>query len=131
MSAVIDTNVLIFDTFEDSEFHERASDGLDSLEKWYLPDIVFHELMWFFRSRAIELSNAKTKIEEYLTHEKSIFSSCTPDDVRFAVNLKNYRNYNDYLILSAAKRLEQPLFSFDEELEKSARKNALRMIKKK
>jgi predicted nucleic acid-binding protein len=86
--------------------------------------------MWFFKSRSIELSRAKIKIEEYLTNEKSLFSGCTADDVRFATNVKNYKNYNDYLILSAAKRLEQPLFSFDDELEKIARKNAVRMTKK-
>ncbi|MDA4130893.1 MAG: PIN domain-containing protein [Thaumarchaeota archaeon] len=130
MSAVIDTNVLIFDTFEDSEFHEQASDRLNSLEKWCLPDIVFHELMWFFESRAIELSKAKIKIEEYLTNEKSVFCGCTADDIRFVTHLRNYHNYNDYLILSVAKRLELPLFSFDEELEKIARKNAVRVIKK-
>ena len=58
MSAVIDTNVLVFDTFEDSEFHAEASGRLDSIEKWHLPDIVFHELMWFFKSEDYELSRA-------------------------------------------------------------------------
>lgn len=131
MSALIDTNVLIFDTFEDSEFHRQASDGLNSLTNWYLPDIVFHEMMWFFRSRTIDQLKARLKIEEYLTNEKCVFSSCTPDDIRFAIDMKSYANYNDHLILSLAKRLELPLFTFDQELEKTAKKNAVRIVKKR
>ena len=127
---MIDTNVLIFDTFEDSEFHTQSSGGLNSLEKWYLPDIVFHELAWFFKSRGIEHSKAKVKIEEYLTNEKTVYSACAPDDIRFAVvDLKNYANYNDCLILSLAKRVELPLFSFDRELERTAKKHSVRILK--
>jgi len=47
LSAVVDTNVLIFDTFEDSEFHIEAMKLLDSLKRWILPSIVFHEYVWF------------------------------------------------------------------------------------
>lgn len=47
MSAVVDTNVLIFDTFEDSEFHTEAMKLLDSLKKWILPSIAFREYAWF------------------------------------------------------------------------------------
>ena len=122
--------MLIFDTFEDSEFHSQASKGLNSLAKWYPPDIVFHEFVWFFKSRAIEQSKVRLKIEEYLTNEKSLFSTCTPDDIRFAMDLKNYANYNDHVILSFAKRLELPLFTFDEDLERVARKLAVRIARK-
>lgn len=129
MSAVIDTNVLIFDTFEDSEFHVEASNGLDSIEKWYLPDIVFHEFIWFFKSEDYQLSRARLKIEEYLTHEKSAFSQCTADDVRFASKVGNYSDYNDFIILSIAKRLEFPIFTFDGQLRNKARKYGVQAVK--
>jgi len=95
-----------------------------------LPDIVFHEFVWFFKAKSIEQSKLKLKMEEYLTNEKSLFAACTPDDIRFAISSKNYANYNDYLILWSAKRLGMPLFTFDRELEKVARKLAVQIAKK-
>lgn len=125
----MDTNVLIFDTFEDSEFHGEAASALDSLEQWCVPAMVFHELLWFFRGQGTQLSRASTKIQEYLTNEKTSFSSCTLDDIRFAMrHMKDYRQYNDLVILSAAKRLGVPLFSFDEELNVVAGRNSVKVL---
>jgi uncharacterized protein len=126
LSAVIDTNVLIFDTFEDSEFHKAAASGLDSLEKWHIPTIVFHELVWFFKGRAIEVSRVSVKVDEYLRNEKTEFAPCAPDDLRFAASrLRDYHEYNDLVILSVAKRLGVPLFSFDDDLKKNAKLNSV------
>ncbi len=127
---MLDTNVLIFDTFEDSEFHVQAASTLDSIERWTLPGIVFHELIWFFKARKIELSRARTKVEEYIANEKTSFSPCIADDIRFAVTrMKDYTQYNDLIVLSTAKRLGLPLFTFDEELKRSARENSIRVVK--
>ena len=120
-AVVVDTNVLIFDTFEDSELHEAATRGLDSAEKWYIPGMAFHEFLWFFKGRDLKLADAKAKVEEYLTNEKSLFAPCTPDDIEFAVGrMKTYHEYNDLVILSVAERMKLPLFSYDENLKKKA-----------
>jgi uncharacterized protein len=129
LSAVIDTNVLVFDTFEDSESHKAAASGLDSLHEWHIPSMVFHELVWFFKGRAIQVSRVNPKVEEYLRNEKTRFSPCTEDDLRFAAgHLKDYHEYNDLVILSVAKRLGMSLFTFDEGLKKSARRNAVILL---
>ncbi|MEO2152327.1 MAG: PIN domain-containing protein, partial [Thermococcus sp.] len=47
MHGVIDTNVLIYDTFEDTEFHKKAEETLESLDRWYVPAIVTQEYVWF------------------------------------------------------------------------------------
>ncbi|MHB8700305.1 MAG: PIN domain-containing protein [Nitrososphaerales archaeon] len=126
----MDTNVLIFDTFEDSEFHKEALNGLDSIPGWHIPAIVFHELVWFFRSEEIDLKRTNSKVEEYLTNEKCVFSPCIVDDVRFAASrINNYKNYNDFVVLSVARRLELPLFTFDEDLRKIASKYGVRLLK--
>jgi len=86
--------------------------------------------MWFFKARKIELTRARTKIEEYIANEKTSFSPCIADDVRFALTrMKNYTEYNDLIVLSTAKRLVLPLFTFDEELKKSAKENSVRVVK--
>jgi len=122
--------VLIFDTFEDSEHHKDAASGLDSLEGWGVPGMVFHELLWFFRGRNVKVPRAVMKVEELLTHEKTMFVPCTTDDVRFAgARIKNYREYNDLIILSTANRLQLPLFSFDEELNTVAKRNSVDLFR--
>jgi uncharacterized protein len=128
---VIDTNVLIFDTFEDSELHAEAASGLDSIGRWCIPGMAFHELLWFFRGRGLQLSKARTKAEEYLTNEKSVYAPCTPDDIRFATRLmRSYREYNDLVILSVAERMGLPLFSFDEALKEMAAKNSVDLFER-
>jgi len=65
-----------------------------------------------------------------LTNEKTSFSPCTADDIRFAATrMKGYEEYNDLIILSLAKRLDLPLFTFDGELKKMAVRNAVRLLK--
>lgn len=126
---MIDTNVLVFDTFEDSEFHREASSGLDTLEEWSLPSMVFHELVWFFKGQQIAVSKANAKVKEYLTNEKTTFVPCSADDIMFASSkMKNPREYNDLVILSAAGRTGLPLFSFDDDLKASARRHGIKLF---
>ena len=129
MSAVIDTNVLIFDTFEDSELHAEAEELLDSLKEWIIPSIVFHEYMWFMKAENIDSTFSQKKVIEYLTHVKSRFLPIEVDDVLFSVqNMKEYRNYNDFLILSAAKRTGHHLLTFDEKLKRHASRHGVKTL---
>ncbi|MGC9153811.1 MAG: PIN domain-containing protein [Vulcanisaeta sp.] len=59
MEAIIDTNVIIFDLFTDSEFHNEASaliNSLEKLEKWLIPPIVVHELIWFLEDTDLRIT---------------------------------------------------------------------------
>lgn len=129
MSAVIDTNVLIFDTFEDSMHHREAKEQLDSLERWILPSIVFHEYLWFMKGEELDLGFSREKVIEYLTHAKSDPVPTQVDDILFSIQrIEEYRDYNDLLILSAAKRMGHPLLTFDEELKRHADRHRVRTL---
>ena len=92
--------------------------------------MAFHEYLWFFKGRNLQLANVKAKLEEYLTNEKTVFAGCTPDDIEFAIRrMKSYHEYNDLIILSVARRMKVPLFSFDENLRKLAAKNGVSLFK--
>ncbi len=122
--------MLVFDTFEDSEFHAEASSGLDSLEAWGLPSMVFHELVWFFRSQKIVMPKTNAKVKEYLTNEKTAFIPSSADDIMFASSkMKNHREYNDLVILSSAKRVGLPLYTFDEDLKMIARHQGVKLFR--
>ena len=119
----------MFDTFEDSEFHREASSGLDSLEGWGLPSMVFHELVWFFKSQRVAVSKANTKVIEYLTNEKATFVPCSADDIIFASSkMRNHKEYNDLVILSVAGRTGLPLYSFDEDLKATAVQHGVKLF---
>jgi len=129
LSAVVDTNVLVFDTFEDSEFHREATKLLDSLNRWILPSIVFHEYVWFMKREKLDLSFSREKVIEYLTHVKSNPVAIQVDDILFSIQrIREYRDYNDFLILSVAKRMGHALLTFDERLKKYANQHGVRTL---
>lgn len=122
MSAVVDTNVLVFDTFEDSDSHKEAVEALDALETWVIPGIVFHEYVWFMKDQGVGVEETRVKVNEYLTDVKTRYRPVDADDVAFSLqNARRLREYNDLLILSSAKRLGCPLLTFDKGLSTSAR----------
>ncbi|HEX9913634.1 MAG TPA: PIN domain-containing protein [Candidatus Bathyarchaeia archaeon] len=122
MSAVVDTNVLVFDTFEDSDSHGDALEALDSLEEWVIPGIVFHEYVWFMKDQKVTAEDTRMKVNEYLMDTKTRFHPIDADDIAFAVgNVRRLGEYNDLVILSSAKRLGLPLLTFDKRLAAKAR----------
>ncbi|MDK2384656.1 MAG: PIN domain-containing protein, partial [Candidatus Korarchaeota archaeon] len=68
---MIDTNVLIYDTYEDSMHHGDASQLLDRLEEWVIPLIVIYEYIWFLKGMGVNSSAALDKLEDYISSEKS------------------------------------------------------------
>ena len=119
----MDTNVLVFDTYEDSELHEQARKKLEEAEGWVLPGIVIHEYIWALRGLKARLAFTRDKVEEYLLSQKASFSSDSQDDILFATReASSFSRYNDYLVLSHAKRLEARLLTFDVDLKRDAQR---------
>ena len=133
MSAVIDTNVLVYDTFADSVFHKKAQKLLDGLKTWVLPTIVIHEYVWVLRALDVTPSIAVSKVEEYLLHPKTLIAQVTEADLKKVLELMAVENfslthYNDKLILSIALRHRARLATFDQKLRNQARKLQLQIL---
>ena len=131
--AVIDTNVLIYDLFEDSIYHDDASKLLDALSSWIIPSIVIHELAWFLRGLNIDEQLAINAIFQYIIHHKSRIVPIGVDDVTKALNaIKqegiSLNRYNDKVILTVALRLKTPLASFDRKLRNEAIKSGITVM---
>ena len=125
----MDTNVLVFDTYEDSELHEQAREKLEEAEAWVLPGIVVHEYVWALRGLKARLSFGRDKVEEYLLSDKATFSSDTQDDILFATReASSISRYNDYLILSHARRSGAHLLTFDADLKRDAQKVGVNIL---
>ncbi len=131
--AVIDTNVLIYDIFEDSIYHKEASKLLDSLNVWFIPSIVIHELVWFLRGLNISVEKAIDVVSQYV---KSYKSRIVPIEIRDIIEsltiIKQEKlslsKYNDKLILAIALRLNVPLATFDRKLRREAMKKGVKVI---
>ena len=119
----MDTNVLVFDTYEDSDQHEQARSKLEEADSWVLPAIVLHEYLWALRGLKASFSFARDKAEEYMLSEKAKYSSDSQDDILFATReASSFSRYNDYLILSHAKRLGASILTFDADLKRDAQR---------
>jgi len=124
--AVIDTNVLVFDTFEDSEKHADSKRLLDTLPEWIIPAIVIHEYVWVLKGLDMPLAFLREKISEYLFNEKTSFHPTTLSTLNYAIKeMGDIGDYNDYLILATAINANRPLATFDKKLSSKARKLGL------
>jgi len=54
--AVVDTNILVYDTFEDPLYHETAARLLDNLDRWLVPLIAIYEYVRVLKDQTWSLS---------------------------------------------------------------------------
>lgn len=132
MKALIDTNVLVYDTFEDSIYHAEAKKLLDSLDEWIIPSIVVHEYVWVMRALKIEVGEVAYKVKEYLQHYKAGLVNETSQDIGRALSLiekegLNLSQYNDKIILSLALKVGS-LATFDRKLRKQASTRRIQIL---
>ncbi|MEM2988989.1 MAG: PIN domain-containing protein [Candidatus Bathyarchaeia archaeon] len=125
MRAVIDTNVLVYDTFGDSAFHGEARALLESLEEWSIPTIVMNEYVWLLRAIGVSAGDALEKVKEYLLHPKGrLICEEVGDAIRSLQMISSeglsLSRFNDALILMMATRIKSPIASFDAKLRGQA-----------
>ncbi len=125
MKAVIDTNVLVYDTFEDSVYHEEAKKLLDDLDEWIIPTIVIHEYVWILKALKINVKDVLYKVEEYIDNPKTKLISESNSIITRALNIivkenLNLSRYNDKVILFVAIDNNLDIATFDEKLRRQA-----------
>jgi len=129
MHGVIDTNVLIYDTFEDTEFHKRAEEILESLDRWYVPAIVVQEYVWFFKNNGFSAREALEALRGYREDPRFRGLSEDPQLIESALNLVveeklSLSRFNDAVILLHA--LEKgTLVTFDVKLRNLAKRKGV------
>ncbi|BDB98374.1 PIN domain-containing protein [Saccharolobus caldissimus] len=126
---VVDTNILVYSTFEDSENHSKALEIIEK-EDVKIPQIVVYEFLWVLAKLTSDVSLIKTKIEELREFEIICES---PEIIFNGVKMlkedgKPLKMLNDYVILALAKELKGDLATYDEKLRKIAEKHGVRII---
>jgi len=131
MRLLPDTNLLVYDTVENSENHNDAAKIIDEAEKIIVPSIVIHEYIWvMLRVVQAPLSFIAFKVCEYLEDPRVIYMLETADVIVGALkmleeNKEDSREINDYIILAMALRQKSTLATFDQKLRKKALEKGL------
>ncbi len=135
MKVLVDTNVLVYDTVEDSEHHNDAVAIIDSATELVIPSIVIHEYIWVMaRHLNINLNLIALKLREYLMDPPRV--NYLLEDLSIydrALNMMiedraSTRDINDYLILSMAISENAVLATFDLDLARRAIKRNVRVV---
>ncbi|MCS6768851.1 MAG: PIN domain-containing protein, partial [Candidatus Caldarchaeum sp.] len=61
MKLLPDTNVLVYDTFEDSSRHHEAVKIIDDAQEMAIPAIIIHEFIWVMLKYSVQPSTITAK----------------------------------------------------------------------
>jgi predicted nucleic acid-binding protein len=119
LEALLDTNVLVAVLVEDDVNHREALRVWSGAEKVHVPFISVVELEYFLVKHKL----GSKAIQELVNDPKVEIVPNTSQDIRFALTRKpkSYDDFNDYIILSTARRTSLPLLTFDGELRRLAK----------
>ena len=133
MHAIIDTNIIIYDTIEDSMHHQESKELLNDLSGWLMPSIVMYEYIWFFRELKYNANQVNDLLQGRISHPKC---KIVADDITYTQNALNLcisnnfslSRFNDMVILSVAKKKNFPILTFDNNLRKNAKSLNIELI---
>ena len=126
---IIDTNVLVYATFRDSEYHAEAY-GILQRGNVVIPYIVLYEYLWVLAKLTGSLEVIKVKLNELrdfpILHEDldTIYNGLTLMEQDNA----SITMLNDYIILSIALKRNAYLATYDRKLRRIANKYGVNVI---
>ncbi len=133
MEAVIDTNVLIYEFIEDSEYHNEVREVLSELDNLIIPGIVINEFIYVSSKIGVPFNIIKDKILEIYNSYQSDVIEIKNDYVINIINNSNniyeFKNFNDVIISFISKIKDAPLFTFDNNLKRYCNKNKIKLLK--
>ena len=134
MKLLVDANILIDETLEDSERHEKSCRILDEADSIIIPDIVLYEYLWIMLRRVGASPDfLGAKILEYRTDPRITFQSTSIEEVLTALKWfkeeeEKPEEINDYIILAVCYRNNYTLTTFDKVLIGRAEKHGINYL---
>jgi predicted nucleic acid-binding protein len=133
MTVLVDTNVLVYDTIENSSHHDSASELIDESEDPIINSLSIVELGFVLPRYGIDNESVRIKIEELLHSDYftvSWLSGKMMEKVSsFMVENKlSFRGFNDWIIAYDAYSRNVPLVTFDKILQKKCKKLGIQVI---
>ena len=133
MESVIDTNILVYATVEDSLFHEECLKKLNELSKIYFPPTVIEEFVLVLRELGISEDFIRKQVKVILEDPKVKVLSLNSKDLKDAIEILgrekvSTRRFNDKLILLSAKKNRLPIYTYDKKLREQSKKMGIELL---
>ena len=133
MTVLVDTNVLVYDTIENSPHHDSASEFIDESEDPIINSLSIVELGFVLPRYGLDNESVRMKTEELLHSDYfTVFwlSEKMMEKVSsFMVENKlSFRDFNDWIIAYDAYSRKVPLVTFDKILQKKCKKLGIQVI---
>ena len=133
MEAIIDTNILIYETIEDSMYHKEVVEKLKDLESLYIPTNILIEFILVMKKLKLENEVIMYKISEILEDPSISLISIAKMDFKESLKIiirenRDMKEINDKIILALAKRKNLPIYTYDRQLKQQARKYGVKVL---
>jgi len=133
MEAIIDTNILIYETIEDSMYHKEVVEKLKDLESLYIPTNILIEFILVMKKLKLENKVIMYKISEILEDPSISLISIAKMDFKESLKIiirenRDMKEINDKIILALAKRKNLPIYTYDRQLKQQARKYGVKVL---
>ena len=134
MRLLPDTNVLIYDTVEDSGYHDEAARVVDEAREIVIPSIVVHEYLWaMLRIVQAAPSFVVLKVREYLEDPRTTYIHEPMEAIAKALRMleadrEGVGEVNDYIVLATALHFDLTLATFDRKLKERALRRGVRVV---
>jgi predicted nucleic acid-binding protein len=130
---MVDTNVLIYDTIENSPHHDSARELIDESEGPIINSLSIVELGFVLPRYGIDNESVRMKIEELL-HSDYFTVSWLSGKIMEKVsafmveNKLSFRDFNDWIIAYDAFSRNVPLVTFDKVLHNKCKKLGIQVV---
>ena len=133
MTVLIDTNVLVYDSIENSPYHNSACELIDVSEDPIINSLSIVELGFVLPRYGINNQGVQAKINELLHGDYFSVSWISGKMIEkvsaFMVENKLiFRDFNDWIIAYDAHSRNIPLATFDKVLQKKCKKLGIQVI---
>ena len=133
MTVLIDTNVLVYDTIENSTHHKSASELIDEAEDPIINSLSIVEFGFVLPRYGIDNENVQIKIEEILHSDYFTVSWISGKMIEkvsaFMIENKlSFRDFNDWIIAYDSYSRNIPLVTFDKVLQRKCKKIGIQIV---
>jgi len=133
MEAIIDTNILVYETIEDSMYHKEVVEKLKDLESLYIPTNILIEFILVMKKLKLENQIIMRKILEILEDPSITLINIAKMDFKESLRIiirenRDMKEINDKIILALAKRKNLPIYTYDRRLKQQARKYGVKVL---
>ncbi len=134
MEYIVDTNILVYETIEDSEYHNDVVSKLDKLENVYVPSIVLLELSIVLKRLGLNKELIYGRLKEIIDDDRYIILDYLASDLTSAIEIlidekEDIRSLVDKSLLAIALRRDMGIYTYDKALIKQCRRMGIPILK--